>query len=71
MKNVLHIINPTSTESLSRIKEFADGVVAFANPSNTAVAIFADMGDGEFFNVSGWTSHPTKSLIEIADSLLS
>ena len=43
-------------------------MAAFANKSENAVAIFADM-EGELFKVSPWTKNPKKSLVEIADSL--
>ena len=56
-------------EDITLVKDFGGGMKAFANASGSAVAIFADMDEGDFFKVSGWTKHPTKSLVEIADSL--
>jgi len=55
-------------EDISLVKEYDDGMAAFANKSENAVAIFADM-EGELFKVSPWTKNPKKSLVEIADSL--
>lgn len=55
-------------EDVSLIKEYDDGMAAFANKSETAIAIFAEM-DGELFKVSPWIKNPKKSLVEIADSL--
>ena len=56
-------------EDLELVKDFGDGLKAFANNSGSAVAIFAKMEDGDLFNVSGWHKHKSKSLLEIAEGL--
>ena len=54
------------------IKEYEDGLVAGLNASKTAVAIFADAGEGELFSVSGWVKPAAGSdFIELADSIYS
>ena len=58
-------------EEIALVKDYCDGHKAFANNSGSAVAIFAEIEEGEFFNISGWVKNPNKSLAEIADSLYS
>lgn len=58
-------------EELTLVKDFGDGQKAFSNKTSSAVAIFAELDEGDFFNVSGWRKHKTKSLAEVADSLYS
>ena len=56
---------------ITLIKDFGDGHKAFANNTGSAVAIFAELEEGDFYNISGWVKHKSKSLVEIADSLYS
>lgn len=58
-------------EELTIVKDFGDGHKAFSNKTGSAVAIFAELDEGDFFNISGWKKHKTKSLAEVADSLYS
>ncbi len=76
MSNAAANINIALTNSaifegseITLVKDFGDGHKAFANNSGSAVAIFVEMEDGDFFNISGWRKHKTKSIVEIADSL--
>lgn len=52
---------------LKLVKQFDPEMAAYSN--GKYVAIFAEMDDGDLFMVSGWTGHPTKSHVEIADAL--
>ena len=76
MNSALANINISLTNSaifeaseLELVKDFGDGLKAFANNSGSAVAIFVEMEDGDIFNASGWHKHKSKSLLEIAEGL--
>ncbi|NRA51291.1 MAG: hypothetical protein HRU12_19360 [Phaeodactylibacter sp.] len=56
-------------DDLTLVKDYGDGMKAFSNKTGSAVGIFADMDEGEYFMVSGWVKHQSKSLQDIADSL--
>lgn len=78
MNNIATNANITLTNSaifegseITLVKDFGDGHKAFANKTGSAVAIFAELDEGSFFNISGWRKHKTKSLAEVADSLYS
>lgn len=55
-------------DDLTLVKDYGDGMKAFANDTGSAVGIFAEM-EGDYFMVSGWVKHESKSLEDIADSL--
>jgi hypothetical protein len=40
---------------LITVWDTAEGLVRCTNKEATLTALFADMGDGSMFNVSGWT----------------
>jgi len=63
------VIYCTKGDGMPLVKDFGAGMTARANKSMSAVAIFADMNEGQLFQVCGWTKHPDKSLDEIADLL--
>lgn len=50
MKN--DIINKAD---LIEVTQEGSGLILCQNKSGTMYAYFADMGDGNYFNVSGWT----------------
>jgi|TARA_R100001440_G_scaffold65390_2_gene86238 hypothetical protein len=58
-------------EEIDIIKVYPDGMMAGLNASKTCVAIFADAGDGELFNASGWNKPGNSDLTfeQIADNL--
>ncbi len=56
-------------DDLTLVKDYGDGMKAFANDTGSAVGIFAEMEEGDYFMVSGWVKHEFKSLEDIADSL--
>ena len=51
------------------IKDYGD-IGAYANNTGSAVAIMAPIDGDELFSVSGWHKHPSKSLLEIAETLM-
>ena len=56
---------------ITLVKDFGDGHKAFANNTGSAVAIFAELDEGDFFNISGWVKNSSKTLLEIANSIYS
>ena len=60
-----------NTAELDLVKDFGEGIKAYANATGTKVAIFADYDENESYMMTGWTGHATKTLAEIADGLFS
>lgn len=57
-------------KDLKLVKDYGNGLIAFANKDGTRVAIFAKAEGEKYYSISGWQKHKTKSLEEVADSMI-